>query len=82
MFALPIAMSRFKTNIFYQNSPKIQLFLQTDAKFSIAGGSALRPPCLRRLGALPPDPQSSYLSANFWHKRLFCVDADNYAGES
>ena len=31
-------------------------FLQKNAKFSSAGGSASRPPCLRRLGALPPNP--------------------------
>ena len=36
----------------------MKLFLQKNAKFSSAGGSAPRPPCLRRLGALPPNPQS------------------------
>ena len=35
----------------------MKLFLQKNAKFSSAGGSAPRPPCLRRLGALPPNPQ-------------------------
>ena len=35
----------------------MKLFLQKNAKFSSAGGSALRPPCLQRLGALPPNPQ-------------------------
>ena len=35
----------------------MKLFLQENAKFSSAGGSAPRPPCLRRLGALPPNPQ-------------------------
>ena len=59
MFALPISKPRFKSIIFNQNSPKIKLFLQKNAKFSSAGGSAPRPPCLRRLGALPPDPQNS-----------------------
>ena len=33
------------------------LLLQKNAKFSNAGGSAPRPPCLQRLGALPPNPQ-------------------------
>ena len=33
----------------------MELFLQKNAKFSSAGGSAPRPPCLRQLGALPPD---------------------------
>ena len=31
--------------------------MQKNAKFSNAGRSAPRPPCLRRLVALPPDPQ-------------------------
>ena len=34
----------------------MKLFLQKNAKFSSAGGSAPRLPCLRRLGAEPPDP--------------------------
>ena len=59
MFTLGISMPRFKSIIIHQNSSKIKLFLQQNAKFSIAGGSAPRPPCLRRLGALPPNPQNS-----------------------
>ena len=35
----------------------MKLFLQKNAKFSSAEGSATRPLCLRRLGALPPNPQ-------------------------
>ena len=35
----------------------MKLFLQKNAKFLSAGGSAPRPACLRRLGALPPNPQ-------------------------
>ena len=35
----------------------MKLFLQKNAKFSIAGGSATRPPSLRQLGALSPNPQ-------------------------
>ena len=35
----------------------MKIFLQKIAKFSSAGGSAPTPPCLRRLGALPPNPQ-------------------------
>ena len=57
MLALPISMPRFKSNSFCQNSLKIKLFLQTNAKFSSVGGSAPRPPSLRRLEALPPDSQ-------------------------
>ena len=34
----------------------MKLFLQKNAKFSSAGGSAPRSPCLRRLGSLPPNP--------------------------
>ena len=43
-FALPISMPRFESIIFYQNSTKIKLFLEKNAKFSSAGGSAPRPP--------------------------------------
>ena len=57
MFALPISKPRFKSIIFNQNSPKMKLFLQKNAKFSSAGSSAPRPPCLRRLGAFPPNSQ-------------------------
>ena len=35
----------------------MKLFLQKNAKFSSAGGSAPKPPCLQRLGALPLNPQ-------------------------
>ena len=60
-------MPRFKSIIFYQYSPKIKLLLKKNAKFSSAGGSAPKPPCLRRLGALPPDPLNTAPSiANFW----------------
>ena len=65
-----------KALFFYQKSPKIELFLQKNAKFSSAGSYASSPPCFRRLGALPPDLQTSPLIANFWlracsHKRSF-----------
>ena len=65
MLALPISKPRFKSIIYYQNSPEITLFLQKNAKFSSAGGSApdLVPPAA---GALFPDPQNSPLIANFW----------------
>ena len=35
----------------------MKLFLQKNAKFSSAEGSAPRPPCLGRLGASSPNPQ-------------------------
>ena len=50
-------MPRFKSITFYCISPKIKLFLQKNAKLSSAGGKAPRLPCLRRLGALPPNPK-------------------------
>ena len=53
MFVLPISMPRFKVLFFYQNSPKMKLFLKNNAKFLALGPP---PQCLRRLGALPPDP--------------------------
>ena len=53
MFALPISEPRFKNIIFNQNSPKMKLFLQKNAKFSSAGAS-------------PPDPRNSPPIANFW----------------
>ena len=37
-------MPRFKSIIFYQNIPKMKLFLQKNAKFSSAGGFAPKPP--------------------------------------
>ena len=46
MIALPISMPRFKSIIFYQNRPKIKLFLQKMQSF-------------RALGASPPDPRAS-----------------------
>ena len=48
-----------KALFFNQNSPKMKLFLQKNAKFLSAGGSAPRPPCLRRLGALLSNPRAS-----------------------
>ena len=44
MLALPLSMPRFKSVTFYQNSAKIKLFLQKNAKFLSAGSSARRPP--------------------------------------
>ena len=72
MFALPISIPCFKSIIFfYQNSPKIKLFLQKMQKYRAlgappphhraSGGWGLCPltPFLRWLRALPPDPQNS-----------------------
>ena len=50
-------MPRINSINFYQNRPKIKLFLPKKIKkFSSAGGSAPHTLCFRWLGALPPDP--------------------------
>ena len=48
----------------------MKLFLQKNAKFSSAGGSAPRPPSLRQLGASPPDPPNSPPHCEFLATRL------------
>ena len=53
-------MTRFKSINFCQNIDlKFRYFCQKNTKFLSTGGSALRPPCLRRLGALLSNLQSS-----------------------
>ena len=64
MFAQPISKPRFKSIFLNQNSPKMKLFLQKNAKFSSDGGSAPRPPCLRRLGLCPQTPSFRQLGAS------------------
>ena len=60
MFPLPISMPCFNSIIFFiKIALKLSYFLQKNAKISSAGGTAPRPLCLRRLGALPPDSQNS-----------------------
>ena len=72
-------MPRFKSISFYQNSSKIKLFLQKNAKFSIAGAVPPDPRAsggwglffqipigFRLLGASLPDPKNSPTIANFW----------------
>ena len=54
MFAQLISMPRFKSIIFYQNSPKIKLFMQKNAKFSSVVGSAPRLPAAGGLAPRPP----------------------------
>ena len=59
MFALLISMPRFKSNIFHQNSPKIKLFLQKNAKFSTLG--ALLPDLQpQAAGGLAPGPLMAF----------------------
>ena len=71
MFALPISMPRFKSINFYQNIPKIKLFLQKIAKFFMCWRLRPRPLFLQRLGALLPGPQNIPAIANFW-LRVWC----------
>ena len=81
-FALSISMPRFKSIIFNQNSPKIceknNLFVKKNAKFSSAGSYALRPLCLRRLGASPPDHHTHPPIANFWPRTCQLCTICNY----
>ena len=64
--ALPISKPRFKSIIFTQNSPKMKLVLQKNAKFLSAGGSALRPPVPPAAGGLAPRPPKQPPIANIW----------------
>ena len=73
MFALSISMPRCKRIIFYQSRPKIKLFMQKNAKFLSAGGSATRFQCLHELGLCPdtrnglyPQTPKQPPNANFW----------------
>ena len=52
-------MPRFKKLFFNQNSPKMKLVLQKNAKFSSAGGSAPRPPVPQAAGGFAPKPATS-----------------------
>ena len=57
MFALPISIPRFKSIIFYQNSPKIKLFLEELKNFRALGGSASQtpvPPAAGRFASTTP----------------------------
>ena len=56
-------MTRFNSINFYQNRPKVKLFLTKNYKsFERWGLRPQTPNCLRRLGALPPGPIQSLLS--------------------
>ena len=50
-------MPLFISITFYQNIPKIKLFLQKNAKFFEIWGLRPQTQCLRRLEALPQDSQ-------------------------
>ena len=87
MFALPISKPYvLKALFFYQNNPKIKLFLQKNAKFSSAGGKAPIPPLAsggwglraQNPNTAPPPLQISgyapFCHRNGWgqgHKRKF-----------
>ena len=71
MFALPISKPRFKSIIFNQNSPKIKLFLQKNAKFSSAWGlpSNPQPPAAGGFAPRPPKqlPHCEFLATRLDH---------------
>ena len=57
MFALLISKPRFKSINFYQNIPKIMLFLEKNAKYLVCWGLSPQTLCLQQLVALLPHPQ-------------------------
>ena len=72
-------MPRINSIDFYQNRPKIKLFLPKKIIIfrelgdpplhpmpTVAGGLAFDPNCLRWLGDPPPDPRNVPPIANFW----------------
>ena len=65
---------------FLKISPKIKLFLKKNVKISSAGGYAPRPPCLRRLGALPQNPHNTPPNCGFLPTRLPHCNVYNYMG--
>ena len=65
MFALPISKPRFKSINFYQNIPKIKLFLQKNAIFFVWWGLRPQTPVLSEAGALPLDFQAPETSSHF-----------------
>ena len=65
-----IFMPCFKSIIFIKIGLKLSYLCQKNTKFSSAGGSAPRPPCLQRLGALPPDPSLRRLRATLPHHKM------------
>ena len=67
MFALPISMPRFKVLFFYQNSSKIKLILQKNAKFLSAWGSA---PVLTTAWGFTPRPPLVSVSWGFRPQNL------------
>ena len=71
MFALPISMPRFKSINFYQNSPKIKLFLQKNAKFFVCWGLFPQTPVPAAAGGFPPPPTpKTALHSEFLATRL------------
>ena len=66
MFALPISMPRFKNINFYQNRPKIKLFLQKNAKFFVFCGLRTQTPVPLAAGGFAPRPPKHPPIAKFW----------------
>ena len=69
-FALPISMPRFKSINFYQNSPKIKLFLKKKCKIVKCWGLRPQTPAPPVAGNFPPDPQNSPPNCEFLATRL------------
>ena len=70
-------MPRFKSIIFYQNSPKIKLFSKKNAKFLSAGGSAPDPRASGGWGLTPQTPKTApnceFLAPCLPHFALFII---------
>ena len=79
MFALPISKPRFKS---IQISPKLKLFLQKNAKFSSAGGSAPRPPHSPPIANFWLRAWSIHSQNNLEHLFVFCMQVFCQAGPS
>ena len=56
MFALPISMPRFKSINFYQNIPKIKLFLQKNAQVFVCWMLRSQTPVPPAAGGFSPKP--------------------------
>ena len=71
-------MPRFKSIIFYQNSPKIKFFLKKNAKFLSAVGSAPDSRTSGGWGLCPQTPKTVPPNANFWLRAWQLCTVPNY----
>ena len=70
-----IFMPRFKSIIFIKIGLKLSYFCQKNTNFSSAEGSAPRPPCLQRLGALPDQKYAKQICAT---SRRLIINIPNF----